>query len=541
MHAACGDDFVALVETSRRLIGVMDLDERWRGAQRAAQHRAIGRNIAETTPIVVLMMIGATIFFWSTPLWWVIAGTAGLTTLLLIAFHMLFPGMLLARGRTMSLDWQGRLIEGYALATALAWGAVGLAALEATTGTMEIFAISAMIAIIAVGGLILTYLPRAAAIFMLVLASALLFGMWRSPQAFHPAFYGCVVLYVVLLHHSFVRLATMIVHHVRDAALLGETEAERLNEREAQLLAEQARAAELTAAREQERQRAEAERHAEMVRLAEAFQSDMLGVVAALAAGMRQLEQAAANMQGNVRATGEQVEQVRLAAGEADSAVQQVAAAASQLRTAASHIHGEVAAQREAADQAAAGAGSGVQHVRSLTSDAKGMADLVAMVEDIARQTNMLALNASIEAERAGAAGRGFAVVAREVKGLAAESREAIGSIGQFVGGVRERMGTADRSMADVAAQVETITERAAQIAATVAQQHSATGAIEGNAARAAMYSRQLASAMDGVARHSAETGVVASQLGQVSRVVAEETAALERISAAFLERLKAA
>ena len=227
--------------------------------------------------------------------------------------------------------------------------------------------------------------------------------------------------------------------------------------------------------------------------------------------------------------------------GEADSAVQQVAVAASQLRTAIDHIHSEVAGQREAATQAAAATGAGAQHVRGLTSDAQGMSDLVQMVEDIARQTNMLALNASIEAERAGAAGRGFAVVAREVKGLAAEAQGAIGCIGQFVTGVQHRMGVADRSMADVAAQVATITERAAQIAATVGQQQSATGAIDSNAARAAVHSRQVADAMHSVTERTIESGAVVSELADVSRRLAAETASLERLSAAFLDRLRAA
>ena len=520
---------------------MLELDPRWAEAQCAAQYRAMCKNIVETTPVVILMMVGVLLLFWPSDMRWVIGGAAAVMIVLLATLHLVLPGMPLARFGRIGLTGEGRLHQLYALCTASVWAMVGLAAMEVAQAETEIFVIATMIGIISVGGMANIYLPHNALAFMTIVGGALIFGLWRSPQNFHPAFYGCLLLYIVMLHHGFVRLAGFMMRQVRDSAALAETEAARRHEREAQLRGEQARDSELTAAREQERAAAERLRHRAMVDLAEAFQSDMVAVVRALADGMGQLQSAAGAMERISRETGDRVAIVRHAVGEADSAVQQVAVAASQLRAAIDHIHGEVAHQREAAKQAAVATGAGVQHVRGLTSDAQGMGDLVQMVEDIARQTNMLALNASIEAERAGEAGRGFAVVAREVKGLAAEAQTGIGSIGQFVAGVRERMGVADRSMTDVAAQVDTITARAAQIAATVGQQHSATGAIDSNAARAAAHSRQVADAMAGVTERTIESGAVVIQLGDVARLLAAETAALERISAAFLDRLRAA
>ncbi len=532
---------LSLLTLIRRIIGVLDLDAQWHDVQREAQHAALRRNVIETTPILLLLLAGGSAMFWDTAVGGRIAATALAMTGVVVALHLLLPGMPLARGRTMSLDRQGKLFHAYAIATGASWAVMGYSAMAVARAETEIFVIATMIGVIAVGGLTNIFLPRAALRFMLIVGAGLLAALWQSPMTYPSALYGLIILYIAMLHLAFVRLATMIMRQVRDSAALGETERKRLEEREAQLRAEQAREAELAAAREQERRAAERQRHAAMLALAEAYQTEMLGVVRALADGMGRLQLAADAMERLAGDTGKQIHSVRHAADEADGAMQQVAAAASQLRAAVDHIHGEVAVQREAADQAASATSAGAGYVRGLTQDAAAMGDLVAMVEDIARQTNMLALNASIEAERAGDAGRGFAVVAREVKGLAAESQSAIGSIGAFVAGVQDRMGTADRSMTDVAAQVETITARAAQIAATVGQQHSATGAIDSNAARAASHSRHLAMAMEHVSQSAAEAGSVATQLGTVARTLGDETAALERISTAFLDRLRAA
>lgn len=520
---------------------MLELDPRWAEAQCAAQFRSMCKNIVETTPVVLLMMVGVVLLFWNSEMQPVITSAAVVMLVMLVSLHLTLPGLPFARLGRFGLKGEARLHQLYALCTASVWAVIGLAAMEVAQNETEIFVIATMIGVIATGGLSNLYLPHNAFAFMAIVAGGLMFGLARSPQPFHPAFYGCIVLYVAMLHHGFVRLAGFMMQQVRDSAELAETEAARRREREAQLAAEQSRAAELAAAREQERGSAQAARHAAMLGLAEAFQTDVVAVVRALADGMHQLTSAAAAMQRISAETGDRVAIVRHAAGEANAAVQQVAVAASQLRTAVDHIHGEVARQREAAAQAASATGAGVAHVRGLTADAAGMSDLVQVVTDIARQTNMLALNASIEAERAGDAGRGFAVVAREVKGLAAEAQEAISSIGSFVTGVRERMGTADAKMADVAAQVDTITDRAAQIAVTVSQQNSATGAIDSNAARAAGHSRQVAEAITMVAEQTLESGAVVSQLGDVARLLATETAALERLSASFLDRLRAA
>jgi methyl-accepting chemotaxis protein len=236
------------------------------------------------------------------------------------------------------------------------------------------------------------------------------------------------------------------------------------------------------------------------------------------------------------------VDQVSTAATEMSAAVHEVARnaqnasdaardAESQSHKGAAVVGGTIDSIRQLAQEVE----STSQTIEALADETASIGAVLEVIRGIAEQTNLLALNAAIEAARAGEQGRGFAVVADEVRALAARTQESTKDIQlrieRLQGGVTkavqamhagsdkardsvERAAGVDQVLADTTAAVQRISDMAAQIATACEEQSSVTEEIARNIS-------DIRDLSNDAAANSAESMHASQQLSALSQNLA--------------------
>ncbi|MGA2290510.1 methyl-accepting chemotaxis protein [Bradyrhizobium sp.] len=153
--------------------------------------------------------------------------------------------------------------------------------------------------------------------------------------------------------------------------------------------------------------------------------------------------------------------------------------------------------------------------VETMATLSRTVSDVTKMIDGIARQTRMLALNASIEAARAGEAGKGFAVVANEVKQLAHQTAEATNTIGQKIAEMTGMVAESVESLQALVGTIASVDEASSSIGKAIVAQESLAGQVSSNleTMRDAVYT---------LSREIREAAQIASNSGMLSELVLE-------------------
>ncbi len=255
----------------------------------------------------------------------------------------------------------------------------------------------------------------------------------------------------------------------------------------------------------------------------------------------QQMEASAQTMQAAAEETNVQSTAVAAASEQASSNVQTVAAATEELSSSIAEISRQVAESTRVVSQAVQEATKTKDLVRGLDEAAGRIGQVVALITDIAEQTNLLALNATIEAARAGEAGKGFAVVASEVKNLATQTAKATEEIGGQIDGVQTATKASVQAIERIFETIEKVNGISTTIASAVEEQGAATKEIARNVEQAALGTKDVSTNIAGVTQAAGETGQVSTQVLEAAKELARQSTTLRNEVDTFLVDIKAA
>ena len=287
--------------------------------------------------------------------------------------------------------------------------------------------------------------------------------------------------------------------------------------------------------REQHELRAKEDRHRQRLALADDFEGGVSQIVSSLGSAADQLHQTAQSMSDSADKTFGQASESVESTQQANQNVQMVATASEQLSAAIKEIGEQMRRSAETAERARDQARSTDTTVAGLAQAADRIGVVVGLIRDIAEQTNLLALNATIEAARAGEAGKGFAVVASEVKALANQSAKATEEIAGQVSDIQKVAGDAAGAVRMIAETIGEISEIASGIQQVMAEQSTATDEISRNVQEAADKTHRVEANIGEVRTAANDTGTRAREMLSASQSMADQATDLNQRISAFI------
>jgi len=287
--------------------------------------------------------------------------------------------------------------------------------------------------------------------------------------------------------------------------------------------------------------RAAAKRKADMERLADEFRAAVGNIVDAVSTSSGELEKAAGTLTRNAETTQKLSVVVASASEEASANVQSVASATEEMASSVHEIARQVEQSSRIAGEAVKQAEQTDARITELSSAASRIGDVVKLITAIAEQTNLLALNATIEAARAGEAGRGFAVVASEVKSLATQTAKATEEIGSQIASMQSATQDSVGAIKEISGTIGRISEIASAITAAVEEQGATTQEISRNVQHAARGTAEVATNIADVNRGTSETGSASTQVLGSAQSLSRESHQLKREVERFVAMVRAA
>lgn len=261
--------------------------------------------------------------------------------------------------------------------------------------------------------------------------------------------------------------------------------------------------------------------------------SDAAAAAEELSAAAHSLTRTASNSELNAQRTAHSASSV-------STSVSSVAAAAREVSASIDSVGAQASEALEIAAAAVAETKQTREVITQLAECANRISEVSGLISTIARQTNLLSLNAAVEAARAGEAGKGFAVVAAEVKMLADQTSDATRAIFEQVTTIQSTTKAAVLSMNSVGTVIANMHAIAEQIAVAVKEQRTATSEIANRTEEVAQSTSTMADGLSQLSADAEHTGQGSRELFSASQGIADIAQTLAHQVAELREQLEA-
>jgi|GEM_PF-500929 len=269
------------------------------------------------------------------------------------------------------------------------------------------------------------------------------------------------------------------------------------------------------------------------------FELTIISVLESLSSADKTMRETAINMSTGASTTKEQASNVADAAEHTRINVETVASAGEQLSISIGEISRQVQQANQVSSSAVAETHATSETISILAGNVFKISEIVDLINGIAEQTNLLALNATIEAARAGEAGKGFAVVASEVKNLANQTTRATEEIGKQISQVKSSMNDSINAVSDVGRVIGNVSEISTAIAAAVEEQGVATSEIANNIEEVSVGTSNVTRSIGDVQTSAQDANNSADFIQLASKDLSEQTNILRLKVNDFLKQVR--
>ncbi len=261
--------------------------------------------------------------------------------------------------------------------------------------------------------------------------------------------------------------------------------------------------------------------------------TEVKGSAASVASASHELSASAEQLAGGASAQVERTIQVSTASEQMSQASLDIAKNANNISDSAKDMvstaqngNGIVAKSVEEVKEIARTVHKSADFVKELGDQSGKIGEIVLVINEIADQTNLLALNAAIEAARAGEAGRGFAVVADEVKKLAERTSKSTQEIGGMINAIKSGVDRAVESMGEASEKVKTGVQLSSEAGMALSEIVSSSSNLQSMV-------QQIATAIEEM---NSTTDEIAKDIEQVAAVTRDSSSAAEQVTHAALD-----